>query len=178
MFKPLFLLTIMTLLCTRCSVAPFLESPHITSGIKVEAAITTSEQSLHWELSDTITRSGVNSRSIDHDFSGEVVNGLPRFSLGIQNKVELGGYLIGSFSSLAWEGRIKYCMLDYGSAVFFKNIGAAALCGTKGFNAEWDNARRSWGVLTIGTLHRHSKLELEYIVMPSLGYNNVGSNDD
>jgi hypothetical protein len=155
-----------------------LESPRIRSGVKLEAVAATAEQSLQWELSDTITRSGHTSKQLSHNFSGEQVNVYPRLSIGIRDKFELGGHLYGPVPLISWEGRLKLALFEYGSPRFFRNIAAATLVGSRGFKAEWDDANRNWGGFSFGTLHKHSILELEYIVMPTLGYNTFGSTDD
>jgi hypothetical protein len=70
---------------------------------------------------------------------------------------------------MGFDVRLKIHTFDFGRPSFFKNIACAMIMGAKGFYCEWDQTDRFWAGLTFGTLHKIKNVEIEIIVMPTVG---------
>lgn len=170
--------SLIAILFTNCSVAPFLESPRIRSGIIIEATAKHAQSYLTWKLSDTVLRNSVYSNELKYGFGDEGVDLAPVVKFAFANRVEFGGYFWWLFLNKGWDGSIKVALFDFGEPHFFHNIAAATLLGTMGFDGEWDECSRNWAGLSLGTYHQFGKLGIEYILMPTAGKSTYNNFDD
>lgn len=177
--KTIHLISIIPLLWAGCSYSPILESPRIRSGVIVEAQAVHSQYKIKWHLSDSVMRNSIYSNEIENTFGSEKVDAAPVVKFAIANRVEFGGYFwTALLQNLGWDARLKIALFDLGKPVMFRNIGLALLMGSDGCNGEWDHNIRIWAGLTLGTLHKFGKMEIEYILMPTFGRNSFSNLDD
>ena len=171
-------MALIAILYTNCSVAPVLESPRVRSGVIVEAIAEHAQSHLTWNLSDTVLRNSAYSNELKYGFGNEYFDLAPFVKFAFADRVELGGYLISFWMNKGWDGSIKVALFDIGEPIFFRNVAAAALIGSNGFNGERDNCSRNWAGLSLGTYHQFGKLGIEYILMPTAGKSSYSNLDD
>jgi hypothetical protein len=171
-------LALIAILYTNCSVAPVLESPRVRSGVIVEATAKHAQSHLTWNLSDTVLRNSAYSNELKFEFGDEDFDVAPVVKFAFANRVEFGGYLMALLQNKGWDGSIKVALFDIGEPYFFRNVAAAALIGSTGFNGEWDECSRNWAGLSLGTYHQFGMLGIEYILMPTAGKSSYSNLDD